>query len=42
MEEPEVCKYAMRFETPAACTEAHKAAAQADLDLLSAERKDEL
>ena len=42
VEEPEVCKYAMRFETPAACTEAHKAAAQADLDLLSAERKDEL
>ena len=43
VEEPEVCKYSMRFETPAACTEAHRAEAQADLDLLSAApKKDEL
>ena len=35
VEEPEVCKYAMRLETPAACTDAHHAEAQADLELLS-------
>lgn len=39
--EPEVCKYAMRFSTPAACSEAEAAAAQADLDLLT-RGKDEL
>ena len=35
VEEPEVCKYAMRFETPAACTDEHLATAQADLTALS-------
>ena len=35
VEEPEVCKYTMRFETPAACTEADVAAAQQDVHALS-------
>ena len=42
VEEPEVCKYAMRFETPAACTEADVAAAQRDLEQLAAPSHDEL
>jgi hypothetical protein len=34
VEEPEVCKYAMRFETPAACTEEHVAEAKRDAEAL--------
>ena len=33
VEEPEVCKYAMRLETPAACYDEDAAAARADLRL---------
>ena len=32
VDEPEVCKYTMRFATPAACTEADLQAAQAEVD----------
>lgn len=42
VDEPEVCKYDMRFETPAACTPAHATRAQADLDALSPALHDEL
>ena len=35
VDEPEVCKYAMRFQTPAACTAEHATEAQADLNALS-------
>jgi protein kinase C substrate 80K-H len=35
VDEPEVCSYTMRFETPAACTDAHLAAASADVAALS-------
>jgi len=35
VEEPEVCKYAMRLETPAACTEDHVAEAAADVAALA-------
>ena len=34
VDEPEVCKYAMRFATPAACTSAHLEAAKLDLQAL--------
>ena len=34
VEEPEVCKYTMRFETPAACTDAHVDEARRDLAML--------
>ena len=36
VEEPEVCKYAMRLETPAACTEEHVAEAKRDAEALAA------
>ena len=42
VEEPEVCKYTMRLETPAACTEELVQAAQADVDQFSAPTHDEL
>lgn len=42
VDEPEVCKYTMRFQTPAGCTAEQEAAAQADLDALSAAVHDEL
>jgi len=42
VDEPEVCKYAMRFETPVACTEEHASSAQADLQALQPEDHDEL
>lgn len=31
VDEPEVCKYTMRFETPAACTAEHATEAQREL-----------
>jgi protein kinase C substrate 80K-H len=42
VEEPEVCKYSMRLETPAACYDDDAAAAKADLEALSAPAHDEL
>ena len=42
VEEPEVCKYTMRLETPAACTEELVQAAQADVDQFSEQTHDEL
>ena len=42
VEEPEVCKYAMRLETPAACYDEDAAAARADLEALSVPTHDEL
>jgi len=42
VDEPEVCKYAMRFETPVACTKEHAISAQADLQALAPEAHDEL
>ena len=38
VDEPEVCKYTMRFRTPAACTQAQAEAAKAELDALAPER----
>jgi len=38
VDEPEVCKYTMRFQTPAACTQAQLDAAQAEVDGLAPER----
>ena len=41
--EPEVCKYSMRFSTPAACTAADVESARADLELLTPRsQRDEL
>ena len=42
VEEPEVCKYTMRLQTPAACTEEHVAEAKRDFDALSVPAHDEL
>ena len=41
VDEPEVCKYTMRFATPAACTEADLQAAQAELDAAAADSEGE-
>ncbi|KOO23445.1 glucosidase 2 subunit beta [Chrysochromulina tobinii] len=38
VDEPEVCKYTMRFRTPAACTQAQADAAKTELDALAPER----
>lgn len=38
VDEPEVCKYTMRFETPAACTQAQVDTAQADVDALAPDK----
>ena len=42
VEEPEVCKYTMRFETPLACMEEHAAAARQEVELLRVPNHDEL
>ena len=42
VDEPEVCKYTMRFETPLACMEEHAAAARQEVELLRVPNHDEL
>ena len=37
VDEPEVCKYTMRFTTPAACTEAHVEAAAQEVAAFTSE-----